>query len=145
MTGLANARTLISDKMTEPRRHRVVVAPVRKPPAELRGVRVIVENDPDPDVSYLEQEGFEDRRAAYKRGELGFLGVRVEADVFIKDTEQMLVSPGLEGIESDLAEGELDQIIGEEWTALRAVLKTVGVATEQLPLEASREWIEWRT
>ena len=71
--------------------------------------------------------------------------MRVEADVFIKDTEQMLVSPGLEGIESDLAEGELDQIIGEEWTALRAVLKTVGVATEQLPLEASREWIEWRT
>ncbi|KKK92191.1 hypothetical protein LCGC14_2705370, partial [marine sediment metagenome] len=31
------------------------------------------------------------------------------------------------------------------WAALRAVLKTVGVATEQLPLEADRKWIEWRT
>ena len=145
LTNPANARTLISDKMTEPRRHRVVVAPVRKPPAELRGVRVIVEDDGDPDVSYLEQDGFEERRAAYKRGELGFLIVRVEADVFIKDTEQLLVSPGLGGIESDLSEEELDGIVSEEWAALRAVLKTVGVATEQLPLEADRKWIEWRT
>ena len=131
--------------MTEPRRHRVVVAPVRKPPAELRGVRVIVKDDPDPDVLYLEQEGFDERRTAYKRGELGFLIVRIEADVFIKDTEQTLVSPGLGGIESDLSEEELDGIISEEWTALRVVLKAVGVATEQLPLEADRKWIEWRT
>lgn len=145
MTSLANAQTLIGDKMIEPRRHRVVVAAVRKPPAELRGVRVIVEDDPDPDVSYLEQDGFEERRAAYKRGELGFLIVRIETDVFIEDTEQVLVSPGLGGIESDLAEGELDQIIGEEWAALRTVLKTIGVSTAQLPLEADHKWIEWRT
>jgi hypothetical protein len=106
---------------------------------------VIVEDDPEPDVSYLMQEGFEERRKAHKRGELGFLGVHVEADVFIEDTEQTLVSPGLAGIESDLDDGELDQIVSEEWTALRTVLKTVGVATEQLPLEVDPGWIEWRT
>jgi len=106
---------------------------------------VIVEDDPDPDVSYLGEVGFEARRKAHKRGEFKLLGVHVEADVFIKDTEQTLVSPGLWGIESDLVEGELDQIVGEEWSALRAVLKTVGVTTEQLPLEVDREWIEWRT
>ena len=126
-------------------RRRVVAVPDRRPPAELRGVRVIVEDDPDPDVSYLEQDGFEERRAAYKRGELGFLIVRVEADVFIEDTEQMLVSPSLGGIESDLSEEELDGIVSEEWAALRTVLKTVGVATGQLPLEADHKWIEWRT
>lgn len=106
---------------------------------------MIVEDDPDPDVLYLAQEGFEERRKAHKRGEFGFLGVHVEADVLIEDTEQTLVSPGLGGIESDLVESELDQIVGEEWNALRAVLKTVGVATEQLPLEVDPEWIEWRT
>lgn len=145
LTTARRARTLLLDKMTEPRaRRRVVVAPPRKPPAELRGVRVIVEDDPDPDVSYLMQEGFEERRRAHKRGELGFVGVHVEATVFIEDTEQTLVSPGLWGIENDLDEEELDQIVGEEWNALRNVLKTVGVTTEQLPLEVDREWIEWR-
>ena len=132
--------------MSDPRaRRRVVAAPPRKPPAELRGVRVIVEDDPDPDVSHLDQEGFEERRAAYKRGEFTFYGVHVESDMLIEETEQMLVSPGLWGIESDLSEEELDGIVSEEWAALRAVLKTVGVSTEQLPLEANREWIERRT
>lgn len=106
---------------------------------------MIVEDDPDPDVVYLAEAGFEERRAAYKGGELGFLCVRVESDVLIKDTEQTLVSPGLGSIESDLTESELDQIIDEEWGALRVVLKTVGVPTHQLPLEIDREWIEWRT
>jgi len=106
---------------------------------------VIVEDDPDPDVAYLREAGFEERRKAHKRGEFKLLGVYVEADVVIEDTEQSLVSPGLWGVESDLSEEELGQIVGEEWGALRAVLKTVGVATEQLPLEVDREWIEWRT
>lgn len=106
---------------------------------------MIVEDDPEPDVSYLAQEGFEDRRKAHARGEFVFLAVCVEADVRIEDTDQTLVSPGLCGVESDLAQEELDQIISEEWTSLRAVLKTVGISTDQLPLEVDPEWIEWRT
>jgi hypothetical protein len=126
-------------------RRRVVAVPARRPPAELRALRAVVEEDPDPDVSYLAQEDLAERRTAHERGEFGLVGVRVEADVFIEGTEQTLTSPGLWGVESDLSEDELDQLVAEEWSALRAVLKAVGVSTEQLPLEADREWIEWRT
>ena len=125
-----------------PQRRRAVAAPTRK--VELRGIRVIFEEDPDPDVSFLEQEDFEDRLAAYKRGEFNFIGVRVEAEVTIAETEQVLASPGVWGIESDHEDGR-DEIIAEEWKALRAVLKTVGVSTEELPLEVDRAWITWET
>jgi len=128
-----------------PQRRRVVAAAARKPPVELRSVRVVIEEDADPDVSYLEQDEFEDRLEAYRRDEFHFVGVRVEAEVFIADTVQLLTSPGLAGIESDTDEEGLDQIIDEEWKALRDVLKTVGVPTEKLPLEVERAWIEWRT
>lgn len=131
--------------MSTPPRRRVVVAPARRAPAELRAIRVIVEEDPDPDTSYLDQDDFEERRAAYKAGEFRFVGVRAEAEVVIEETDQVLSSPGLWGIESDLGEEDLDRIVSEEWAALRSVLKTVGVATDQLPLEADRAWIEWRT
>ena len=126
-------------------RRRVVEAPTRRPPAELQSVRVIFEEDPDPDTSYLEQDEFEDRLAAYKRGEFHFVGVRAEAEVLIAETVQTLRSPGLYGIESDTDEEELDGLAAEQWTGLRAVLKTVGVPTDQLPLAPNREWIEWRT
>jgi hypothetical protein len=126
-------------------RRRVVAAPGRRPPAELQAIRVVVEDDPDPDVSYLDQKELTDRRAAYRRGEFAFLGVRAEAEVLIEGTVQQLVSPGLWGIESDSGDEYLDQAASEEWTALRAVLKTVGVPTEQLPLTVPREWVEWRT
>jgi len=106
---------------------------------------VIFEEDPDPDVSYLEQDEFEERLAAFKRDEFNFVGLRVEAEVLIAETVQLLTSPGLAGIESDTDEEGLDQMIGDEWSALRAVLKTVGVPTEKLPLAVEREWIEWRT
>ena len=126
-----------------PQRRRVVAAPTRK--VELRGIRVIFEEDLDPDVSYLEQDEFEDRLAAYKKGKFNLVGVRVEAEVLIAETTQTLSSPGLGGIESDSEQEYLDEIIAEEWKALRAVLKTVGVSTEELPLEVDRAWITWET
>lgn len=108
-------------------------------------MRVVVEEDPDPDVSYLEQDGFDERLAAYRNGEFSIVGVRAEADVFIEETEQTLTSSGLWGVESDLDEGELIESAQAEWEALRNVLKAVGVSTSELPLDAQREWIEWRT
>lgn len=131
--------------VTPPQRRRVVAAAARKPPAELQSVRVVIEEDADPDVSYLEQDEFEDRLEAYKGGEFHFIGVRIEAEVSIADTVQTLTSPGLWGVESDTDEAGLDQIAGDEWEALRAVLKTIGVPTDQLPLTPKREWFEWRT
>jgi hypothetical protein len=126
-----------------PQRRRTVVAATRRP--VLRLVRVIVEADPEPDVSYLEQEDFEDRSLAYKKGDFSFVGVRAEAEVVIEDVLQTLTSGGLYGVESDSEDEYIDEIAAREWEALRGVLKAVGVPTEQLPLDVQREWIEWRT
>lgn len=128
-----------------PQRRRAVSVPVRRPPVELKSVRVFFDEDPDADVSYLEQDDFEDRLASYRRGGFHFVGVRIEAEVSVAETVQRLVSPGLAGIESDTDETELDRIIDEEWVSLRTVLKTIGVSTEQLPLAVDRAWVEWRT
>ena len=134
--------------MDTPRaRRRVVAAPARRPPPELQSLRVLVEEDPDPEVSYLDQDEFEDRRAAFHRGEFGFVGVRVEADVIIQGTVQTLVSPGLWGIESDSGDEYIESVAVEEYGELRKVLTAVGVPTAQLPQatgEAVRS-LEWRT
>lgn len=120
-------------------RRRVVVAAPRR--VELHAIRVIVEPDPNPDISYLDQRDFAERKAEYRRNGFSFVGVRIEAELTIAGTPQTLTSPGLWGVESDT----VAQIADGEWTCLRGVLKTVGVSTEQLPLEVEREWIEWRT
>ena len=132
---------------TRPRR-RVVEATARRPPAELQCIRVLVEHDSDPDTSYLEQDGFEDRLAAFERGAFHFLGVRAEAEVLIESTTQTLTSGGLWGIESDSTDDEIVNVAVEEYEQLRKVLKTIGVPTAQLPAaeEAQvRAWIERRT
>jgi hypothetical protein len=124
---------------------RVVVEAARKrPPPQVQRFRVLIEHDADPDVSYLEQDEFEDRLAAYKRGEFGFVGVRVEAEVVIEGMIQTLTSPGLWGIESDSDKEYIAQVAGEEYAALRDVLKAVGVSTSQLPREVEQDWFEWR-
>lgn len=107
-------------------------------------MRVVFEPDPDPEASYLEQDEFEDRRATYEGGEWRLVGCHAEAEVLIAETRQTLRSNGLSGIESDSEQEYLDEIIHGEWSRLRDVLKTVGVPTDQLPLEVEREWIEWR-
>ena len=128
-----------------PQRRRVVAAAARKPPTELRSVRVVIEEDADPDISYLEQDEFEDRLAAHKSGEFHFVGIHVEAEVLIASTVQVLTSPGIWGVESDTDEAGFEQIAGDEWLALRDVLKDVGIPTDQLPLAPKHEWFEWRT
>lgn len=104
-------------------------------------MRVVVEPDPDPDASYLEERELAERRASYRRGEFALMRVRAEADVLIEGTVQKLTSPGLSSIESDLDEADVAQVAEEEWAALREVLKAVGVSTRQLPLEVERGWI----
>jgi hypothetical protein len=127
-------------------RRRVVEAPARRPRAELQTIRVVIAPDPDPDVSYLEQDGFADRRAAYERGEFDFVGVRAEADVLIESTVQTLASAGLWGIENDAdSTDEIVDIAIEEYGQLRKILKTIGVPAAQLPTEFDARWIERRT
>lgn len=128
-------------------RRRVVAAPARRAPAALRSIRVVVEYDPDPDVSFLEGDEFEERLAAYKRGEFDFVGVRAEAEVVIEGVVQLLTSGGLWSVESDSGEEYIGEIAVEEYEQLRRVLKTIGVPTSELPTADAkqvREWIEWR-
>lgn len=127
-----------------PPRRRIVDAPARRPPPALQAVRVVVEPDPDPDSSYLDEPGLAERRASFRRGGFELLRVRAEAEVLIEGTVQTLRSPGLSSLESDLDEADLAQVAGEEWSALREVLKAVGVSTKQLPLAVERAWIDRR-
>jgi len=126
-------------------RRRVVAAQTRRPSVKLQAVRVIFDQDPDPDTSYLDQDGFAERRSEYKSGLFFFVSARAEADVVIDGILQTLQSGGLNGIESDSEEEYLTEIAAEEWKALRGVLKTVGVPTSELPLEVDPGWVEWRT
>jgi len=130
-------------KMSATRRPRVVEAAPRRAPAKLQSVRVVVEHDPDPDVSYLEQEDFEERLAAFQAGEFSFVGVHAEADVVIEGVVQTLTSGGLWGIESDSEKEYLEEVAVQEYEELRKILKTIGVPTSELP-QAFQGEIEWR-
>lgn len=124
-------------------RRRVVEPPSRRPPVELHSIHLVVEPDP-----YASEENLvwsDERRAAYKRGEFGFLLVRAVADVSIENTPQTLTSVGCGLVESDGDDDYMGEIFSEEWAELRDVLKAVGVPTKKLPLEVEREWIDWRT
>ena len=121
-------------------RKRVVEAPARKSPVKLETIRVVVEHDSDPDTSYLEQEDFEERLAAFQAGEFTFLGVHAEADVTIDGVVQTLTSGGLWGIESDSGDEYIEEVAVQEYEELRKILKTVGVPTADLPLEMDPAW-----
>ena len=62
----------------------------------------------------------------------------------IEGVQALVTRSGVGGIESDTDEEDLDALIVEEWRALRAALKKMGVRTEELPLDVQAEWIEWR-
>jgi hypothetical protein len=92
----------------------------RRAPVRLGAVRVIFEPDP-------------------AGGEL--VCVYAEAEIEVCDVVQFLTSGGRCGLDP---EEDLAPTVLEEWKTLRDVLKTVGVPTEELPLEIDRAWIEWR-
>ncbi len=96
-------------------------------------VEIAVLPDNDPDTSYLDQEGFEDRKAAFMRDEFDFVGVRAQARVLINDTEQIITSGGLWGIESDSGDTYLLDVAAEEMNALNAMLIEMGLRAQELP------------
>jgi hypothetical protein len=126
-------------------RKRIVEAPRKRRSPELQQVRVLVLPDPDPDPSYLDQEEFTDRREAYRRGDLAFVGIRAEAKIVVDGILQTIVSGGLWGVESDAGDAYIREVAGEEYTDLRRILKTLGVPTSDLPNDVDPSWIEWRT
>ena len=86
--------------------------------------------DLDPDVSYLEQNGFEGRLAEHQRGNFDFIGIRACADVVVNGVCQSIYSGGLWGVESDSDESYLQSIESEEIDSLKSILYDLGF-TEQ--------------
>lgn len=130
--------------LSERTRRRVVAAPARRPAVKLQAIRVIFDRDEEPDVSYLDQKEFAERRGEYESGLFFFVRARAEAEVVVEEVVQTLTSGGLNGIESDSEDEYIEAIAGEEWAALRGILKTVGVPTSELPVEIDLKWVEWR-
>lgn len=125
-------------------RKRVVEVTRRRSAPKLDGIRVLVLHDDDPDTSFLDQDELEDRKEEYERGDFSFVGVRAEADVVVEGVLQTLTSGGLWGIESDSGKEYVEETGAEQWNELRQILKSIGVATSELPTEFNPKWIEWR-
>ncbi|MGO8717740.1 MAG: hypothetical protein ACLQMO_00810, partial [Acidobacteriaceae bacterium] len=77
--------------------------------------------DPFPDASYLESEGFHDRRQQYDNGDFGFIGIQAEAEIVVAGVCQTITSGGLWGIESDSTTDYLSEIEKEEIEQLREI------------------------
>lgn len=95
--------------------------------------------DSDPDTSYLEQEGFEDRLAQFRNDEFSFVGIIAEAEVDIKGQSnsnfyivQRISSGGLWGIESDSDKAYLAEIAQEQLMELRDQLKALGFSARAI-------------
>jgi hypothetical protein len=92
--------------------------------------RQIVPDD-CPDVSYLEQAGFEDRLAQYRQGAFDLVGVRASVELPIPYGKDRILakieSPGLWGIESDSDEDYFDSVFQEEADILADMLAELGV------------------
>ena len=134
-------------------RNRVVVEAERKKRSivSLQSIVVLVLPDEDPDTSFWdqdtdpdEQNDYEERKEAYRRGEFSFVGVRAEAEIVVDGVIQTITSGGLWGIESDSDDTYIKEIGDHEYTDLRKILKTLGVPTSELPTEVKKNQIEWR-
>ena len=88
--------------------------------------RMCVIPDDSPDASYLDQEGFEGRKAQYERGEFHFIGIQAAVTLPIPCSsglvEITLKSPGLWGIESDFDAEYLGSVFEEESDILTGVV-----------------------
>jgi hypothetical protein len=94
-----------------------------------RILKVVVKQveDSDPNVSYLEQDGFEDRLQAYRNGLFGYVGVVAHATVQLGgDLTQQVHSGGLWGIESDSDGSYLAEVAKAELGELRKELHVIG-------------------
>lgn len=88
--------------------------------------------DEDPDTSYLEQDGFEERRDQFQRGVFAFMGVRAKAEIVIDNICQTITSGGLWGIEDDSDQGYLATVESDEITDLCNQLSALGFGPRAL-------------
>lgn len=100
-------------------------------------IRQIVKDDPDPDTSYLDQEDFEEHKAAYERGAFSFVGLWAEVEVWAPvgggtRVRQVVRSGGLWGIEYRGSEddGYLADVFADEKAQLVTILEAMGMEVE---------------
>jgi hypothetical protein len=93
--------------------------------AQVTIIREIVPDD-DADISWLEQEGFEQDLAAYQAGVFGFVGVRAVAEIRIPYGHDWIVttlkSPGLWGIQDNSGDDYYQEVFEEERQTLLDML-----------------------
>jgi hypothetical protein len=104
---------------------------------KVEAIHIVVMPDQDPDTSYLDQKDFEDRKAAYERGDFTFVGIQARAEVVIAGVIQEIASGGLWGIESDSGEKYFREVGKEEYSGLKDILKDMG-ATGIPPFKSVR-------
>ena len=95
--------------------------------------QIVVTYDDDPDASYLEQDEWEDRLAAYRAGDFYFVGVYAEARIRFATPQggwtqgSYVRTPGLWGIESDSDQSYIAEVGKEEQAELAEMLEALNV------------------
>jgi len=114
-----------------------------KPTVQSAQIRIMP--DQDPDTSYLDQEGFEDRKRAFEKGDFGFVGVMAVAEVEVGGVMQEITSGGIWGIESDSGTKYFRSVGKEEYDALKGVLRDMNAAKipayKNVPIADSAHYI----
>ena len=102
--------------------------------------------DEDPDVSYLDQEGFEDLKTLYEQGGFHFVGIRACALILVPHGKGLMrhtiSSGGLWGIESLSDQAYLDEVAHEELAELKSQLAALNVDTSAFATLANP--VDWR-
>ncbi len=109
--------------------------------------------DTDPDVSYLDQEGFENRRKEYEAGHFGFIGIIVRTELighidqnpgkYFEISDNVITS--LWGIESDSGKDHIEEIISDLKSENKAELLKMGFSSDEIDqslntAETKEEW-----
>ena len=101
-------------------------------------IRQVTQDDPDPDTSYLDQDDFEELKAAYERGAFSYVGLWAEVEVWAPigggtSVRQVVRSGGLWGIEYRGAEddGYLAEVFKEERAQLVTILEAMGMEVSE--------------
>lgn len=99
-------------------------------PTRVDSVEVQWMPDDAPDISWLDQDGYDDdgtRRASYGDAWI-MLGVQASASVYVDGVHQTITSGGLWGIESDSDEAYKRELEAEQRDELASILETLGLA-----------------
>jgi hypothetical protein len=90
-----------------------------------------LQEDDDPDLSCLEEEGEEERKTAFEAGEWVYVGIYAEVWVWVplKDgtrVRQHLQTPGVWGIEDDAGEDFFQEIFADQCDVLAEIIEQLG-------------------